>query len=146
MTKYFKSTMMVMAGLCWLAFALLIGIFLYQYLSGGAGLQVFGFFFPVSSGTVLIGLVHFLGFVAAAVLCFTIGVGLCVHGIFPAPERETVAQPTLRFAALRRLIVSGQTHEEPEASLRCVCCRCALATPVEICPECGWSQPNDYGA
>ena len=79
---------MVMAGLCWIAFALLICIFLFQYLSGGAGLQVFGFFFPVSSGTVLIGLVHFVGLVAAAVLCFTIGVGFCAYGIVAAPGPE----------------------------------------------------------
>jgi hypothetical protein len=86
MTKYIKSTMMVIAGFCWLAAALFMCFFLFQYLGSGAGLQVFDFFFPMSSPTVLIGLIHFLGFSAAAALCFVIGVGLCAHGFVPAPE------------------------------------------------------------
>ena len=73
MTRYFKSTMMVVAGVCWLAFALVIGMFLFQYVADGAGL--FGFF-GVSSTTVLIGLVHFVGFVAAASLCVVIAVSM----------------------------------------------------------------------
>ena len=97
MTRYIKSTMMVMAGLCWLGFALLICLFLFQYLVGGAGLQVVGFLFPVSSTTVLIGFVHFIGFGIAALLCFIIGVGLCAHGVVPAPEENTtVSRPRKR--------------------------------------------------
>jgi hypothetical protein len=88
MTRYIKSIVMVIAGLCWLAVALLIGLFLFQYLVGGAGLQVFGFLFGVSPTTVLIGLVHFVGFSAVACLCFVIGAGLCVHGLARAPEPE----------------------------------------------------------
>jgi hypothetical protein len=88
MSRYIKSTFLVFAGLCWIAFALLICIFLYGYLVGGAGLQVFGFMFPVSSGTVLLGLVHFVGFSAAAFLSFVIGVGLCAYGVVPAPKPE----------------------------------------------------------
>jgi hypothetical protein len=86
MIRYLKSTVMVVVGLCWLAFAMLIGCLLFQYLGGGAGLQVFGFFFGVSSTTVLVGLVHFVGFAAAACFCFVIGVGLCAHGLVPPPE------------------------------------------------------------
>jgi hypothetical protein len=140
--------MMVVAGLCWIAFALVIGLFLFTYLVGGAGLQVFGFLFGMSSTTVVIGLVHFVGFVAAACLCFVIGVGLCAHGLVPAPEPEkrTAPQPRERFAFLRRLIASMPTHEAPEAALRCVCCRVALATPVHICPDCGWTQPHYHNA
>jgi hypothetical protein len=87
MMRFIKSTMMVIAGLCWLAFAVCFCVFLYQYLVGGAGLQVFGFFFPASSTTVLFGLVHFVGFVAAACLCFVIGAALFAYGIAPVPER-----------------------------------------------------------
>jgi len=110
-------------------------------------LEVFGFFFPVSSITVFIGLVHFSGLVAAAVLCFVIGVGLCAHGLVPAPEPEkkTVSQPRDFFAFLRRRTASVLTHEEPEAALRCVRCRVALATPAHICPDCGWTQPQVPG-
>src|ERR1043166_5062157 len=84
---------MVVGGLCWLAFAAAIGWFLVQYLAEGAGLLVFGFF-RVSSTTVSMGLVHVLGFAAAASLCFLIGAGLCAHGLVPAPEQpsETAKQ------------------------------------------------------
>ena len=85
MTRYIKSTLLVVAGLCWLILALGIGFFLFQYLAEGAGLQVIGFF-ALSSITVLIGLVHVVGFVAAAYLCFVTGLGLFVHGLVPAPE------------------------------------------------------------
>ena len=144
MTRYIKSTLLVIAGLCWIAFAVLICVFLYGYLVGGAGLQAFGFLFPVSSGTVLVGLVHFVGFSAAAFLSFVIGVGLCALGVVPAPEhkKKTVAQPRERFAFVRRLSVCESPTEEPEAALRCVRCRVALATPVHICPDCGWTQPG----
>ncbi len=73
MKRLIKSTMMVVCGLCWLAFALAIGLFLLPYIAEGAGLQIFGF--GVSSTSVLIGLVHVVGFVAAGSLCFVIGVG-----------------------------------------------------------------------
>ena len=139
---------MVIAGLCWIAFAVVICLFLYGYLLGGAGLQVFGFFFPVSSTTVLVGLVHFVGFSAAAFLSFVIGVGLCAHGVVPAPEPEKkkVTQPRERFAFLRRLSVCAPPPEESGAALRCVRCRVALATPVHICPDCGWTQPCYHDA
>ena len=78
---------MVITGLCWLAFAVLFCGVLYQYLAGGAGLQVFGFFFPASSTTVLFGLVHFVGLIAAACLCFVIGAGLFAYGITPLQKQ-----------------------------------------------------------
>jgi len=87
MMRFIKSTTMVIAGLCWLAFAGFFCVFLYHYLVGGAGLQVFGFFLPVSSTTGLFGLVHFVGFVAAACLCFVIGAALFAYGTAPLQER-----------------------------------------------------------
>jgi hypothetical protein len=87
MTRYFKSTALVIGGVCWIAFAVLICVFLYGYLNDGAGLQVFGFFLPPTSTTILVGLVHFVGFGAAAFLCFTIGVGLLAHGVVP-PQNQ----------------------------------------------------------
>ena len=87
MTKYIKSTVLVIAGFCWIAFAAFFCLFLYSYLAGGAGLQVFGFLFPVSSASILVGLAHFVGFSAAACLCFTIGVGLLAYGVTP-PQKE----------------------------------------------------------
>jgi hypothetical protein len=144
MTRYIKSTMMVIAGLCWIGFAVFICLFLCGYLVGGAGLQVFGFFFPVSSTTLLVGLVHFVGFSAAAFLSFAIGVGLCARGVVPAPEpnKKRATQPRDRFAFLQHLRASVPAPEESAANLRCVRCRVALATPVHLCPDCGWTQPG----
>ncbi len=88
MIRFIKGTIMVVAGLCWIAFAALICVLLFQYLGGGAGLQVFGFFFSVSSPTVLVGLVHFVGFAAAACLCLAIGVGLFAYGVTSPQERR----------------------------------------------------------
>src|SRR6185312_14130488 len=76
---FMKRTMLLMGGMLWLCFAVGIGVFLVQYIGGGAGLQFFGG--PVSSGSVLLGLVHVVGFGAAILLCFAIGVGLCANGI-----------------------------------------------------------------
>ena len=145
MTRYLKSTLLVVVGLGWIAMAVFIGLLLFEYLVGGAGLQVFGFFFSVSSTTVLIGLIHFVGFAVAAFLCFIIGAGLCAHGLVPAPqpEKQAMLQPGRRFAFFRDFISSVRARREPETALRCVCCRVALAAPVHICPECGWTQPYD---
>ena len=105
MTKYIKSMILVVAGLCWIALALLICLFLYGYLVGGAGLQVFGFSLPVSSTTTLFGLVHFVGFSAAAFLSFVIGVGLCAYGVVPAtePEKKTCSALLNRRSATNRI-------------------------------------------
>jgi hypothetical protein len=67
-----------------LAFGFLF--FLYEYLVQGAGLQ---FWIPViSSGSVLIGLVHFVGLCAASLLCFTIGAGLWARGVVKPDTKE----------------------------------------------------------
>lgn len=94
MARRLKSTMMVMGGLCWLAFAALNCFVLFQYLADGAGLQLLDPFLTVTSTTVGIGLIHFLGFSAGACFCFVIGVGLCSYGFVAAvepEERETQA-------------------------------------------------------
>lgn len=87
MKRYIKSTMMVVAGCCWFAFAAAIGLFLFQYLAAGAGLQLFGFL-GLSSTTVVLGLAHFVGLTAAACVCFVVGVGFCAYGLVPATDRE----------------------------------------------------------
>lgn len=62
------------------------GFFLLQYMANGAGLQDVGpllpfFRPPVSSESILIGLVHSVGLFMISALCFVIGIGLCLHGI-----------------------------------------------------------------
>jgi hypothetical protein len=93
MKRYFKSTLMVATGICSFAVSLGFGFLVFQYLAGGAGLQVFGFFFGVSSTTVLVGLAHVVGFSAAAFLCFAIGAGFCAHCLVPLPKPEPKVPP-----------------------------------------------------
>jgi len=52
-------------------------IFLQQFLTGGAGLQLFGDFIPiVSPGSVLFGLIYFVGLTAASAICFAVALYL----------------------------------------------------------------------
>jgi hypothetical protein len=59
------------------------GFLLVRYFTQGAGLRVFGFYFGLSSLTVLLGLIRVAGFAMAAFLCVAIGIGLCAHGLVP---------------------------------------------------------------
>ena len=79
-----KSAMFLIAGVCWVLFALSFGIVLLKYIGQGAGLQFFGWMF--SSGSVLIGLVHAVGFGIAAFLCFAVGAVLLARGFVRAGE------------------------------------------------------------
>ena len=81
-----KRAMFIVAGACWFLFALGFGIVLLQYIGEGAGLQFFGWMF--SSGSVLVGLVHVVGFVIAACLCFVIGAALLARGFARAGEEK----------------------------------------------------------
>jgi hypothetical protein len=80
MTRHLKSILLVAAGLCWLAVALSIVLFL--FFSGSEGEQVVGFF-GVTPPTIVFGLIPICGFLAMAGLCALIGLGLCVHGLVP---------------------------------------------------------------
>ena len=83
-----KRTLFLFAGVLWLLFAFGFLFFLYQFLVQGAGLQVW---FPVvSSGSILIGLVHFVGLCAASLLCFAVAAGCWARGVVKpdAKERE----------------------------------------------------------
>ena len=145
MTRFVKSTMMVITGVGCLMVAVVIGLFVFQYLTGGAGGQVFGFFGVTSTG-VLIGIVHLTGFLAGTWLCFVVGVVLCAHGLVPPPkpEKEAAPRPVERVAYFRQLISSLRTREVSDGGLRCACCRAPLAQFVHICHDCGWTQPYDY--
>ena len=79
-----KRAMFLIAGACWVLFAFCFGFILLQYIGQGAGLQFFGWMF--SSGSVLIGLLHVVGFLIAAFLCVAIGAGLLARGFVRAGE------------------------------------------------------------
>jgi hypothetical protein len=142
MTRYLRRIILLAAGLCWFAVALGIVVLLLDYVAGGAGLQVFGFF-GVSSMSVTIGLLHVVGFLAGAFLCFAIGAGFWAHGVVPLPkvQERGLMQPKQLIVFLRHLVMRRRESERAVQGLRCVRCRAVLAAPVRICPECGWTQP-----
>jgi hypothetical protein len=74
-----KRPLLLVVGLCAFVCALGFGLLLVQYIGEGAGLQVFGL--GVSSGSVLIGLVHVIGFAAGAFGCFALGAALCARAL-----------------------------------------------------------------
>jgi hypothetical protein len=81
-----KRLLLVMAGMCWVLFALGFALFLVRYIAEGAGLQLY---IPVvSSGSVLLGLVHVAGLCMASFLCFAIGSGLIARGIVAGSQRR----------------------------------------------------------
>ncbi len=92
MNNFIRATVFVIGGLLWFAFALAFGFVLVQYVSDGAGIQFFTL--SVSSGSVLLGMIQVIGFLAAAGLCCVVGVGLCVHGLVPPVRKQ--AQRTLQ--------------------------------------------------
>ncbi len=81
MNRQLKRTLFIIGAFCWFGFALGFGALLLVYVAQGAGLQFRGFLFSTES--VLIGLVHVVGFGAAAWLCFVIAAGLWAHGVVP---------------------------------------------------------------
>ena len=85
-----KRVIYVVGGVLWILFSVGFGVILFKYIAGGAGLQSIGG--PVSSGSVLLGLVHLAGFVAAAVISFAIGAWLCARGLVSDQEHEQQKQ------------------------------------------------------
>src|ERR1041385_5237042 len=79
-----KKIVLIILGGCWLVASLAFLMFVVEYVAEGAGLQFLGW--GISSGTVLIGLVHVVGLFLACGLCLVIGVGLCSHGLVSSGE------------------------------------------------------------
>jgi hypothetical protein len=92
------------AGLCWFAAGFLVIVFLYQYLTHGAGQQVLGFL-GIGSTSILIGVAHFICFVIAAAVCAMCGIMLCARGLGPNPQEQNEATPSPKsdFASYRHL-------------------------------------------
>jgi len=136
MKRVLKNTMMIIGGFCWFTLAIGVGYFLFQnYVTGASEDEYFDYNFGVSSGSVLIGLVHFVGFVAAAVLSFIIGLGLCVHGFVP-DSRDPISSTESHNISSSAVEYTGSTEY-------CVRCRETLCSKDRICPKCGWTQPYE---
>jgi hypothetical protein len=100
MTRLFKSAIMVIAGLACLMAALIIGFFVLQFFTGGAGVQAVGVL-GVSPISASIGLIYLAGFFATAWFCFLIGIVLCAHGLVNI-------KPNKPAAGQRRSGLSGE--------------------------------------
>jgi hypothetical protein len=119
-----KRIGLLLGGLCGFVSAFGFVLLLLAYISGGSGRQFallplpfFGD--PVSSGSILIGLVHVMGLAAAAFLCFTVGLGFCAHGIVPdrPSDQSAVPQPNPRPALdAGRTLSSRSEYPSPGAS------------------------------
>jgi uncharacterized membrane protein len=88
-----KRVLFILCGICWFMFGLGFAFFLLQYVAQGAGLQDLGpipiiFGQPITSGSVLMGLMEGTGLFLAAVFCFVVGVGLCSHGLASRGSRR----------------------------------------------------------
>lgn len=93
-----KRAMFLFCGLCWLLFGVAAGMFSWRYLLDGADSQdsVFALqtLAPVSSGSILVGLVHVVGFFALTALCLLIGIGLFLYGLIWHPSDEQKMPPS----------------------------------------------------
>jgi hypothetical protein len=84
-----KRALFIFCGFCWLGFAAGTGIIAWPYLADGAGgnLGVLSLILgPVSSVSVLLGLVHLVGFIALILVFFAVGLNLLLRGLFPKPN------------------------------------------------------------
>jgi len=87
MKSFIKRTAWMVAGLCWLTFALVFALFFWQYLTENAGLIIFNS--GISPINNLIALVHIVGLIMATVICFVLGLGFGAYGLV-AHERSAV--------------------------------------------------------
>lgn len=75
--EFLKSALYFTGGILWLLFGAGFAILLWQFLTNGAGSQFLGdFISTVSSGSVLLGMIYFIGLSVASVFCFAISVNL----------------------------------------------------------------------
>jgi hypothetical protein len=95
-----KRVMFILCGLAWFLFGLCVGVFSLRYLAGSAGSQnsaaILQIFSPVSSGSILAGLVHIAGFSVLTAFCLLVGIGLFLHGLIPSEHDEHKLEPQKR--------------------------------------------------
>ena len=128
--------MFLVGGFCWFAASLFFVVIAWVYATDGAGMQFFAL--SISSGSILLGVIHLFGFGVGAFLCFAIGVGLCAHGLVP-PLQTEVRRRIQPLVLVRELW--ARRSVAPQPGLCCVRCAAGFTASVHICPECGWTQP-----
>jgi hypothetical protein len=82
--------LMLITGGLWIFFALAFLLILADYVARGAGVQLFGNMpllgFVDIAARLLIGWIHVIGIFMAAIISFSIGIGLCAYGMTGAPR------------------------------------------------------------
>jgi hypothetical protein len=83
-----KRVLFFICGVCWMVFGVAAGAFAWQSLFASSDSQSFflQILTPVSAGSVLVGLVHVVGYCLLSVLGFIVGIGLC-SGFFETNKR-----------------------------------------------------------
>jgi hypothetical protein len=84
--------------------------------------------------------VHTVGFIAAIGLCLIVGIGLWARGLAFFESGKGAGSVAARLASTRPGASSVATATA-EPSRRCVRCDKGLSGFVNICPECGSTQP-----
>jgi len=85
---FMKRVLFVICGLCWIGFGIAAGAFAYRCLLVGGDSQssILQILAPASAGSVLVGLIHTVGFCALYVLCFVVGISLCSYSFEPRSD------------------------------------------------------------
>lgn len=80
-----KRVLFPICGFCWIVFGIVAGVLAYRSLFFGSDSQtsILLAFAPVSSESVLLGLIHVVGFCALSVCCLAVGIGLCSYWFEP---------------------------------------------------------------
>jgi len=86
-----KRAIKMLGGACCFLASLIFGFLALAYIAGGAGLQCFPL--GISTGGVLLGLIHVAGFSAGVVVLFSLGACLCSEALI---EKSTKAHDTDR--------------------------------------------------
>ena len=83
---FMKRLLFLLCGLCWIASGIVAGVFGCRFVFAGGGSQTSGLqiLAPVSSGGILLGLVHLVGFFALSAFCLLVGMGLCSYSFEPS--------------------------------------------------------------
>ena len=81
-----RATICLMGALLSFGVMLALGFFALVYLRGGAGIELLAF--SVSPPGALVGMLHVLGLLFAAAICFCVGVALFAYALVPPEPKE----------------------------------------------------------
>lgn len=85
-----KRVLFLLCGLCWIASGIVAGVFGCRFLFDGGDSQtsILQILAPVTSGSILVGLIHTVGFFVLSSFCFLVGIGLCSYCFEPRKDDD----------------------------------------------------------